>query len=170
MLKLGLELSLSHKTEAFLSRTVCKLIEAFKPQPVSSNISAVFLVTDVVTGLSFEAKELILNLKNTEQVTLEVKAKNRLGGPATGVTGSYSAVTPTGAFTVETDVSNPLNSVLKGNPNAAGDDADVGLVHFEGSRTASDGTTQPVVAELAVNILAADAATIEISAGTPSEQ
>lgn len=170
MLKLGLELSLSRKTEAFLSCTVRELIAAFKPQPQPVAKLTVVRVTDRATGLSIEGANLNMNLKNTEQVDLEVKPKNRLGGPATGVTGVYSAVTPTSAFTVEADAANPLKAVLKGNPNAAGGTDDIGLVHFEGSRTASDGTTQPVVAELAVNILAADAATIEISAGTPSEQ
>lgn len=33
MLKLGLEISLSQSAEVFLSSIVCKLIEAFKPQP-----------------------------------------------------------------------------------------------------------------------------------------
>jgi hypothetical protein len=129
-----------------------------------------FRVTEPVTGLSIEGVDLIMNLKNTEQVSLEVKAKNRKGGPATGVSGTFSAITDTSCFTVETDAGNPLKALCKGNPNAAGDSNDIGLVRFDGQRTASDGSTQPVTAEIAINILAADAETIEMTAGTPEEQ
>src|SRR6266436_5515624 len=48
-----------------------------------SSQSTFIRVTEPVTGLSIEGAELLMNLKNTEQVGIEVQPKNRKGGPAT---------------------------------------------------------------------------------------
>jgi hypothetical protein len=132
-----------------------------------------FRVTETITGFFlFEGSNLIMNLKNTGQRTVELKAKNRKGGPAdpSSITGSYSATAATGAFTIEPDAANPLKVNVKGNPMSPGGAEDIGVVRFDGSRVASDGSTQPVTGEVAVNVTPGDADIIELEAGPETEQ
>lgn len=127
-------------------------------------------ITDHVTGNSYEGENLQMNLRNTEEVDLEVQPKNRKGGPASGVSGSWTAHTPSNAFTVTADSTNPLKCVAKGDPNSPGELDDVGVADFTGTRIASDGSVQPVNAQIAINVLPAGAATLDIVAGAPREQ
>lgn len=126
-------------------------------------------VTDPRTGNYVEGENITMNLKNTQYVDVEVKPKNRLGGPAAVQGGTWTAQTATSAFTVTPDGTNPLKARVAGNPQSAGGPEDVGIVHFEADADLGDGNT-PIVAELAVNVIPADATVLDIEAGTPAEQ
>lgn len=129
-------------------------------------------VTDRETGLFFEGVDLIMNLKTTQEVDLEVKPKNRQGGPAapSSITGAWEAVIADNSFAVVSDPTNPLKAITRGDGQKVVDDKSVGIAKFTGTRKASDGTDQPVDAQIAINMIMPDAATVEVVAGEPREQ
>lgn len=145
-----------------VSESILKL----KPPP-----SGTFTVFNPTTLQTFGGVNLKMNLKNTQQVRATASFKNRLGGPAQIQPGSATveAISPTGAFTAEQNPDNELEVLIKANPQAAGTDQDVGIVRLTVDGDAGDGV-KPLVAELAVNVIAGDADTIELSPGEVTEQ
>lgn len=137
-----------------------------------SAYTATIQIRDRETGFSVEGEFLIMNLKTTQEVDLVVHALNRKGGPAApgSVSGNWTLIFPTASCKLTPDPNEPLKALVQGDSNATVNDTDVGIAKFSGSRTASDGTMQPVDAQIAINMIMSDAATIEVSAGEPREQ
>lgn len=123
------------------------------------------------SGFTFEGENILMNLKNDEEVDGELVFTNSKGGPAKAQEDSivWSAVTETGAFTVEQDASNKKKCVVRGNPSAEGNDLDVGVVRVKFDGDAGEGIKEQT-GEGAINVIAGDASTFEVKFGTPRPQ
>lgn len=142
------------------------------PPVKEKGIILIWRVTDPRTTQFFEGENLSMNMKNTEKVKLEVKPKNRLGGPATVENAKFTANAPTGAFTIgpdPDDPENPLKAEAVANPQSPGGPDDMGTVFFDCDAAPGEDVVEKH-GELAITITPAGAETVEIEAGTPTEQ
>ncbi len=104
-----------------------------------------------------------MDLKNTQEVDVAVIGKNAQSGPASGLTGAWTANPVGNAFTWHpAPGGGNLSGTLKGNPQSTG----TGTLDFAGSLPNGD----PVVYSVQVNITASDATQTELIIGTPREQ
>ena len=112
-----------------------------------------------------------MNLKNDEEVDGELVFTNSQGGPAAIQAGSvtWSAVADTGAFTVTQSPDDEKKCTVKGNPQAAGNDTDIGIVRVKFDGDAGEGTKEQT-GEGAINVIPGDASTFEVKFGTPRPQ
>lgn len=128
-------------------------------------------IVDMKSGFTVEGERLKMNLKNNQQVSAELVFTNAQGGPAKIQAGSvtWEAITETGAFTAEVDPNDEKKALVKGNPQAAGEDTDVGFVRVSFDGDAGEGVKQQT-GEGAINVIAGDADTFEIKFGTAEDQ
>lgn len=112
-----------------------------------------------------------MNIKNDEEVDVEVIFLNSQGGPAAPQAGSvvWSAVAATGAFTVTQDPSNEKKALVKGNPQSPGGPDDIGVVMVDFDGDAGEGTL-PRHGEGAINVTPGNVDTLEVKFGTPRQQ
>lgn len=112
-----------------------------------------------------------MNLKNNQQVSAELVFTNAQGGPAKIQAGSvvWEAVAATGAFTVEVDPNDEKKALVKGNPQSAGGEEDIGVVRVSFDGDAGEGVKSQT-GEGAVNVIAGDADTFEIKFGEATDQ
>lgn len=128
-------------------------------------------IVDMKSGFTIEGANLKVNLKNNQQVSAELVFTNAQGGPAKIQAGSvtWEAIAETGAFTVEVDPNDEKKALVKGNPQTAGDEADIGVVRCSFDGDAGEGVKQQT-GEGAINVIAGDADTFEIKFGTAEDQ
>jgi len=133
-------------------------------------------ITDPDVAIYIEGVNLKMNLKNTQRVDLEVVPKNRLGGPATldfSAEGSgWTGWSETNAFSVGPNPDDPDNKLkcrVTADPSAGGDVDDVGVAHFEADGDLGEGV-RTLMAEVAINVIPADAEMLEVTEGSPTEQ
>ncbi|HEX2879869.1 MAG TPA: hypothetical protein VHO25_10095 [Polyangiaceae bacterium] len=140
------------------------------PQPTIKPLTF-SLVTDRDTGFTLEGDITKMILKNTQQARVTAKFASRLGGPAKIQAGTavWTANAPTGCFTVEADPNNELSAIVKANPQANGDDADIGTVDLTVDGDAGEGVKE-MTAQAAVSVLPGDAETVALEEATAEEQ
>lgn len=123
-------------------------------------------------GVTFRGDNLIMNIKPNQQFKAAAENfRDNRGQPATPQPGSAVAEsTNPSAFSVETNPDNEFGIIVKGNPDAQGGDADVGV-----ARLTIDGDPDPsieskIVLEIAVNVTPRAATVADFIAGPVEDQ
>lgn len=123
------------------------------------------------SGFTVEGENLLANLKNDEEMDGELVFTNSQGGPARIQAGSvtWEAIAATGAFTVIQNPDDEKKCIVKGNPQSAGGDEDIGVVRVKFDGDAGEGVKEQT-GEGAVNVIPGDATTFEVRFGQPRPQ